>query len=79
LAKVLLKGKLKLDNSSIKIRVVKFSDNKWKEYSPGLSKAYRVNLNKDSLVSEARKRAISNEELFIVFDSTNSIDNWECY
>jgi len=74
-----LAGKNKIDHSSIKLRVIKFYDNKWREYIEGKTKAYRTNLNRKIIEDGAKKRAIKNHELFVVFDADNSIDYWECY
>ena len=74
-----LKGKSFLDHNLVKKRIIKFSDNTWKEFPPGKTKDYRINSDKDYLVNEARARSHFKEELLIVFDTNNSIDTWDCF
>jgi hypothetical protein len=71
-----LHGSLKVTPSQLKFRFLKFVDGKWKEYAGNSSRAYRVNVDFDSILIDSKSRAIANDEILVIKPSDNNIQNW---
>ncbi|RQW86300.1 MAG: hypothetical protein EHM79_09955 [Geobacter sp.] len=74
-----LSGTKVLSASDIKFRTIKKIDGKWKEYTEGNSRAYRINNNIGLLLPDAHSRASLNNETLVVFDEYNKVNDWHCY
>jgi hypothetical protein len=73
-----LSGKVRIESSDIGIRFMKYVDNKWKEFSEGSSRAYRVSNDHSSLRADAMSRAKNNGQLYIEFNKSGLVEYWVC-
>lgn len=67
-----------LNANDVKVRTIKFVDNKWKEYKGNSTRAYRKSLEFDSLALAAKGRAQTNKELIVEFDESGLVRHWDC-
>jgi hypothetical protein len=68
----------KLNANSIKIRIIKHVDGKWKEYRDNSNRAFRTSSDLDTLQREARQRAFQAKELIVEFDEHGIVSWWQC-
>lgn len=73
-----LRGERKIDNTSIKTRVLKQDNGIWKEFVEERKKAYRASKDLETLLPMARTRAVTAANLFVQYDSAGEILSWEC-
>lgn len=73
-----LRNNVKLNADDVKIRTIKFVDNKWKEYKGNATRAYRISPDFNSLALAAKGRADINKELIVEFDESGLIRYWDC-
>jgi hypothetical protein len=74
-----ISGNTKINASNIEFRVVKFSDNFWKEFINGKSRAFRREQDVESLKPMTKRRASSSKQLYIEIDRSGLIADWECF
>lgn len=73
-----VRNNIKLNANDVKVRTIKFVDNKWKEYKGSNLRAYRVSSEFDLLVTDARDRALAKKELIVEFDESGLVRRWDC-
>lgn len=73
-----LNSSTRVTASSIHYRVVKLSDGKWKEYSNGNTRAYRSSRDLNSLIAEAKRRAVLAKQFYVQFDERGVVADWVC-
>ncbi len=73
-----LNGTTKVIAKDINYRVVRHSDNKWKEHLKEKAKAFRTSIDLASLSNEAKRRAIIRRQFYIQFDKNGLIEEWVC-
>lgn len=72
-----LNSSLKTKPNDIKFRTIKCCDSVWKEYNQNNStRAFRVNNDYSTLLSQAKSRSQSNKEVLIIKNEDNSIKDW---
>jgi hypothetical protein len=73
-----LNGSTKIAASDIGYRVVKLSDQKWKEYSSKSARAYRASIDIDSVIVAAKRRAMLAKQFYVQFDESGLVKDWVC-
>lgn len=74
-----LRGTTRISSASISIRSVKKDDHVWRETTEGRATAVKLERDHDVLVSLARTRAASANDLFVLYDPEGEIRGWECH
>ncbi len=74
-----ISGNSNVDASDIEYRVLRFSDNYWKEFINGNTRAYRRERDVEILKPMTKNRASTSKQLYIEIDGSGLISDWECY
>lgn len=74
-----INGIKKIDSTDIKFRIVKFTDNYWKEFVNGSERAFRRSTDISTFRSMVKNRACAAKQLYLEIDSNGLVFDWECY
>jgi hypothetical protein len=71
-----LNGKTKVQSVGIPLRIVKYVDQRWKEFADNASRATKASLIKAEVMQEALRRSRASNEALIEFDEHGKIAHW---
>ena len=72
-------GNSKVDSDDVGFRLLKYSDGYWKEYVNESNRAYRREVDINTLKPLAKNRASVSKQLFIEIDQEGLISDWESF
>lgn len=71
---------IKTKHTDIKYRTLRFTNNKWKEFTQNNpSRAFRTNSDYLTILNEAKIRSQTNKEVLIIKNEDNTIKDWFIY